>query len=419
MSNTGFVDVETMHAGAGSISVPGLGTFARLAGPTIAPDGTVLLGTLEGEVIALHADGSAYWNRQLPVSQTITTSPVVGRDGSVYVVGSQLPAVHDHRSGTLHKFSHDGTAPISGSTDFPIFRQGPTTIGAPNVWQFGNDEAIIVPALYPTVGSYDFHLLAFSPAGGIMADWSEYLNPGDVTGDWGLDQPLGTPDLSAGPPIPGVTVATTLGGVDPFIVAVDRFFQKTIGFSFCVGASCSPAPGFTQRFTTSHSPRALWSSATMLLDGLLVVGTDDGVVFGGPNAAHQSPITSLGTIFATPTLRPDGRMIVVSNKGEAVAFAEGAIFKRTALGGGTMARPAASRTHVFVATESGFHTLNAAATVKEFTFPWVGGGLQSPAVGPGGHVYAMASNILFVFPPPRVRPGRGGLVEGVEVAHTR
>jgi hypothetical protein len=37
-----------------------------------------------------------------------------------------------------------------------------------------------------------------------------------------------------------MTVATTLGGIDPFIVAVDRFFQKTIGFSFCVGAPCIP-----------------------------------------------------------------------------------------------------------------------------------------------------------------------------------
>src|SRR5690348_1743075 len=97
MSNTGFVDVNTAHAGAGSLGVPELGTFAPLAGPTVAPDGTVLLGTREGKVIALHADGSPYWNRQLPAGETITSSPVVGGDGSAYVVGASV--VRDHRGG--------------------------------------------------------------------------------------------------------------------------------------------------------------------------------------------------------------------------------------------------------------------------------------------------------------------------------
>jgi hypothetical protein len=35
---------------------------------------------------------------------------------------------------------------------------------------------------------------------------------------------------------------------------------------------------------------------------------------------------------------------------------------------------------------------------------WVGGGLNPPAIGPKGHVYAIASNILFVFPPPIKKP---------------
>ena len=32
--------------------------------------------------------------------------------------------------------------------------------------------------------------------------------------------------------------------------------------------------------------------------------------------------------------------------------------------------------------------------------PWVGGGLHSPAIGPQGHVYAVAANTLYVLPPP-------------------
>ena len=41
---------------------------------------------------------------------------------------------------------------------------------------------------------------------------------------------------------------------------------------------------------------------------------------------------------------------------------------------------------------------------------WVGGGLQSPIIGPHGHVYAIASNVLFVFPAPGSRPLGGGAI---------
>ncbi|MEP6941287.1 MAG: hypothetical protein ABI981_00010 [Betaproteobacteria bacterium] len=44
------------------------------------------------------------------------------------------------------------------------------------------------------------------------------------------------------------------------------------------------------------------------------------------------------------------------------------------------------------------------------SFDWVRGGTSPPAIGPKGQVYAIASNILFVFPPPLQiadRPTRG------------
>ena len=106
MSNTGFVDAPTAHAGAGSTSVPGLGTFAPLAGPTIGPNGTVFLGTREGKVIALHADGKPFWNRELPAGQTITAPPALGSDGSVYVVGSTV--TRDHRPGSVGQTGRPG-----------------------------------------------------------------------------------------------------------------------------------------------------------------------------------------------------------------------------------------------------------------------------------------------------------------------
>ncbi|MEO6056594.1 MAG: hypothetical protein ABIQ49_07135 [Gemmatimonadales bacterium] len=47
------------------------------------------------------------------------------------------------------------------------------------------------------------------------------------------------------------------------------------------------------------------------------------------------------------------------------------------------------------------------------------GGIWSPAIGSKGHVYGMAANIMFVFPPPRIYPGRDIPGTAVEEAIVR
>ena len=74
------------------------------------------------------------------------------------------------------------------------------------------------------------------------------------------------------------------------------------------------------------------------------------------------------------------------------------------------ARTAASLSYVYVATGNGLHTLEATATTVVQTFPWVGGGAWAPVIGPGGHRYAMASNVLSVFRPPPHLPDLGEVV---------
>lgn len=423
MSNSGFVDVATVPAAAVSRTLS-LGTFAALAGPTVATDGTVFLGTREGTVIALHADGRGYWDRQLADGETIVTSPAVGSDGSVYVVGvrerwgeyTPRPP-RDHRArviATLYRFGPPGD--MRRPTAFPLYErlvlnreEGPMgleAIGAPNIWRFGNDEAIIVPALYSNMGGVDVHLLAFSPDGGIMGDWTMYLDPGDVTGDWtdiffwAVEFDPGVAQPFARPSIPGVAIGGFLPEGTPSIVYVDRWNQATIAFTFCVGESCSPAPGFTERVRRSHAPRNLWSSATILANNHSIVGTDDGVVFGVPGVSDNPPITGLNVIHATPTVSVDGQTVIVNDDAEVITLRGPTVTSRMKLPGHTIARAAASRTHVFIATTDGLHTLDAKAAARQVTFPWAGGGIWSPAVGPGGHVYAMADNVLFVFPPP-------------------
>jgi hypothetical protein len=234
------------------------------------------------------------------------------------------------------------------------------------------------------------------------------FNPGDVP-------------PPAWPPLPGVGIASAPQGGTPFVMLVDRYFRQMIGFTFCAGDSCAPAlPGFTEVFRTPHEPRELWSVPMIMPDMHTVVGTDDGVVFSGPSTVPMPPVAGLGTIYATPTLAADGSVVVVNEAGNVSVLRDGAVLFQVPLSGNTIARAAASRSHVFVSTTEALYTLDANAAASVRRFPWSGGGIWSPVIGPKGHDYAMASNVLFVFRPPRTHgdPGhldevlRGGLASG-------
>jgi hypothetical protein len=113
----------------------------------------------------------------------------------------------------------------------------------------------------------------------------------------------------------------------------------------------------------------------------------------------------VGSVVATPTLGVGDRVVLVNIDGTVAVMKDHVIISRISLSSRSAARAVASRTHVFVATTDGFHTLDALAQSEVLNFPWNGGGALSPAIGPDGRVYAMASNTLFIFPPPP--PGHG------------
>jgi hypothetical protein len=415
MSTTGFVNIATRPAGANSISVPALGTFAPLAAPVVAPNGSVLLGTMEGKLWALHADGSPYWNRQLPHPEYIATAPAVARDGSMHVVGNQPvdgPSGIGKIEAKLYRFTADGGAPGSG-TPFPQHGYGARIIGPPTIWRSETAEAVIVPVSYAFPSAAELHLLAFSLSGDLIADGivSEWHSGDVIGGGWnevlelfGSEFTPGTFAPPATPPYPAVGIARQPTGGSGLLMVCDRSHSRIVGVSFCIGPDCSPAPGFSVRFGLDQAPHALLSSPVALATLHTVVGTDKGVIFSGPSPNPPPPMTSRAAIYATPTVAADGRLVVVNMLSDVSVWQSGAVTSTLRLTGGSIARAAASRTHVFVATTDAFYTLDVGAERIEFTFPWVGGGIWSPAIGTRGHVYAMASNILFVFPAPRFGP---------------
>jgi len=122
------------------------------------------------------------------------------------------------------------------------------------------------------------------------------------------------------------------------------------------------------------------------------------IVFAGPNANKLPPVSSPGFVYGAPTLTVNGFAVVVGTNGLSL-LKDGAVVSQVSLPP-SYTSAAASRTHVFVSTTDAFVTLDADAQLELQRFDWVGGGKSPPAIGPDGRVYAIASDILFIFPPP-------------------
>lgn len=432
--STGFVDVATMPAGKGSVSVPGLGTFWPGAGPAIAPDGTVYLGTTQGTVIALHPDGKAFWSRDVTPGEAIIASPAVGSDGSVYVIGVKASDNRDvaHTS-TLHRFT--GSGGWVAQMPFPDHGQlGPLAIAPPNIGRFGGAEAIIVPVLYPHKysGGHVVRLIAFSTDGRVLDDKAIYSITPPVGGGAGWEtwefafcffppglgcylRPLdfnpreGPGPLIDVPPFPGVAVVPAAGGSS--LVVVSDHHSDVIGYLTTNGR-------FTESFRF-HQNGFFVNTPPILPGNRVVVGSqkaeDDD--YGVPRRTGPARlalmvldrdrtafINGVGLSYAAPTRLPDGRIALVGTHGQVTIVSGTQIAAKLQAPGRSIASAAASRTHLYVAAEDGFVTYDAATLAEVSRVDWVGGGLNPPAIGPKGHVYAIASDILFVFPPAIKKP---------------
>ncbi|HKP27455.1 MAG TPA: hypothetical protein VJV39_26540, partial [Dongiaceae bacterium] len=174
--NSGFANVTTAPARGGSVSVPGLGRFALGAGPVIAPDGTVYVGTVGGKLTALHADGSKFWSRDITPGESIVASPAISSDGSVYVIGVKTATDESVNppvttvSSTLHRFNNSGA--WLSQTPLPDDRgAGPAAFAPPMIWRSGGAEAIMIPIVYRHKygGGHTLQLFALSLTGQVLA----------------------------------------------------------------------------------------------------------------------------------------------------------------------------------------------------------------------------------------------------------
>jgi hypothetical protein len=432
-ANTGFVMVDTEPARFPMAQQP-LGAVAPGANPVIGPDGTVYIGTIQGQLRAFHADGTPYWTRQINSTHGgIFAAPVVGADGSVYVVSS----IHyrDHRDGVtnerndsfLHKFTAGGAwvfaTPFPEEfSDFPARANRGATTAPPNIWSFNGTEAIIVPAAYRRFGNgtdfandTDVRLIAFSTVGSVLANQLVTGAPSPTTTS-DCDNPvcltieffewcfIGWPDTcnflgdphmplgDAGFPMPGVAIRSDLQGGAPFVMVTDGRHDK-VAYAF------SPQTGFSELSRSSHFSREFTTPPVVRPNGDTITGTKDGYLtittatFGQAVSGY-----GLGTLTAAPTRLANGKLVVVSREGTMTLL--GGYRRQVQLGGESIAAAAASCNHVFVASTNELATYSASTLTLVASVPWVDGGRAAPVIGPNGNVYAIAANTLYVFPAP-------------------
>ena len=429
-ANSGFVDVVTLPAERPS-NVTGIGSFAPGAGPVIAANGTFYLGNKEGQLMSFQASGTRNWTQSITQGFSIVASPVIGSDGAIYVVGtrtvknSQVSPPLIRYDSSLYKFTPAGQ--LAWQTRFPNGFDGPSVSAPPNIWKLpGDSDVVMVPAEFPNrlTGGYDINLVAFSSTGAVLDNVKVKTMVQQVTGSsdmplWcatiftilscllGSDfNPSGS-DYVSDPatllpadirlPRPGVAVVKFSSVIEPFIL-VSNQHQDFVAYSF-------PGRRFREMFRVHDESRYLISTPMVMPDGHTVISAtgSDGkgrILFLGPNGVNWPAIK--GPVAQAPaTLLADGRVAVVENVMRMSILNGKTLERQVPLPGQSMVAAAASRNHLFVSTAGSFLTYDPATWQKLAEISWVGGGTVTPVIGPQGYVYAMASNVLFVFPPPQ------------------
>jgi hypothetical protein len=418
--NSGLARVDTVAA-IRPIAFVDVGQIAPGANPVIGPDGTVYVGNLAGELIALHPDGKPYWKRNLnPEHGPIFASPAVGADGSIYVVSSM--SYLDQRSGNpvhtafLHKFLAGGAWAFSRT--FPKaslypFTDGGATTAPPNTWRWNGTEAIMVPVVYKALGRSELRIIAYSTSGVVLGDRRVTVQVYDTSAtstsflqgiidffvDRGLNfggpPPTPVPLPDAGWPQPGVAIWES-GQGSPYVWVADSI-RSTVAYRF------DPTTGFAEVYRSTAAFDRL-SSPPVALDNLVAaVGLDNGcLTFERENSSLCPPASD--AITPAPTRLADGRFVTIARNGN-LAVSEGHSFVlQQRLNGESIASAAASCTHLFVSSTRELVTFDPKSMMPVARFSWTGGGRHAPIIGPLGQVYAMMNVGLFVFAPPATLP---------------
>ena len=198
--------------------------------PVIGADGTIYLTIHQHDLYAVNPDGSERWHSQFDYAQEQSfTSPAIDADGTIYI---GVEATGEVAGSALWAFNPDGTVKWKYHLSTPYCHiRGSPTVGADGTVYIG------VKACPGTIG----RVVAFNNVGSPV--WEYYVDKPE--GEAGLDDVYSTPTV----------------GADSLI-----YVGAETGYFYCLN------PDGTLNWLTSLGG-INWSSATILDDGTLYIGT--------------------------------------------------------------------------------------------------------------------------------------------------
>lgn len=385
--------------------------------PVVGPRGGVYVGNLDGDIIAVDPDGSERWRTTTELR--FLSSPAVAADGRVYALGTAEfpdaePPDHTFRS-VLVTLGPDGMVLDLN----PLPEQG-YTAGAPKIWSSGERTYVFVHAYTRTTGATtkasalfifdgDGQLRHQEDLGCVLPFTSTSPITDALDSVWGVIKKLwqvytNVPAEFDTGGVEGINLVEEFGWNDPTVALAERADLGGDGSAIVtvVDQDCSDLHAFRWAppdldelwlNDLKNDKLLLRSSPAVLNDAtMIVLGRADGKVIAY-DVATGNQLWSYDAgeeVMGTPASR--GGLIYVTSRRRIQALhpvSADVVWKR-GLRGQSVASPALSANQVHVSTNE--ELLSFSLDLESVAHDGDGrGGLASPALGPDGSLYVIAT----------------------------
>lgn len=395
--------------------------------PVLAADGTIYVGTLSGQLLAINPDGSPKCSANFP-NGVILSSPAVGADENIYIVTTR--EINSTLNSAVH--SVNSSCQINWGRSFPFITAGLAgrTTASPKTWSPEGSRKILIFVPVKTsrrrlgpdnddVEDGLNELWVFDGSGNVVAHKSiggciRLSGGGSDIGPtlrdiWDFLSSIsigGTGVLGSGPSLYEIFGGTnsTVAIVNypnivrdelPLIVVADNCLGlRLTGFKL---QSYDPFVEITRQWTfDDKSDFQNFTSPAVFGSGLVVLGREDGLVLGldvtTGNKLWEYDANEL--LIGTPA--SFGRQIYLSALShlQVIDFNGAPVIDKSSplaiLQGQTIASPALSVDYVYVSTSKGIHSRS--FDLLERSIDAIPAGLSSPAVAPDGTLYVVTLN---------------------------